>query len=131
MLYLDGTPCAFETGYVRSGSVVIAAKGFDPAFSRHHAGKVLQLRILEELCSDPMVNTVDFGFGDAEYKQRLSTRGWADADVVIYGRTWRGLTANAGRTAILGADRLARRVVGKDRIARIKRRWRDRRTPAK
>jgi GNAT acetyltransferase-like protein len=129
VLYLDGAPCAFETGYVCGSSVVIAAKGFDPEFGRHHVGKVLQLRILEDLCADPVVETLDFGFGDAEYKQRLSTRGWADADVVIYGRTVRGLTANAVRTVVLGADRLARRVAGKDRIAVIKRRWRDRRTP--
>lgn len=130
VLYLEGAPCAFEIGYVGGGSVVIATKGFDPAFTRQHVGKVLQLHILEQLCSEPLVGTLDFGFGDADYKQRLSNRGWADADVVIYARSLRGLRVNAGRTAILGADRLARRVAGKDRIARIKRRWRDRRTPA-
>lgn len=134
VLYLDGAPRAFETGYVCNGSVVIAAKGFDPAYGRNHPGKVLQLRILEELSADPTIRTLDFGFGDAEYKERLSNRGWADVDVAIYGRTRRGLAANVGRTAIIGADRLARlaagKVAGKDRIARIKRRWRDRRTPA-
>jgi len=133
VLYLDGTPCAFETGYAHNGSVVIAAKGFDPAYGRHHAGKVLQLRILEDLCADPTIRTLDFGFGDAEYKERLSNRGWSDTDVAIYARTWRGLRANAGRTAVLGADQLARRVAGKvageDGLAQLKRRWRDRRTP--
>jgi CelD/BcsL family acetyltransferase involved in cellulose biosynthesis len=133
VLYLDGAPCAFETGYVGSGTVVIAAKGFDPAYGRLHVGKALQLHILEELSNDPGVRTLDFGFGDAEYKEKLSNRGWTDVDVAIYSRTRRGLTVNACRTAIIGADRLARRVAdkvaGKDRIARLKRRWRDRRTP--
>jgi CelD/BcsL family acetyltransferase involved in cellulose biosynthesis len=133
VLYIDGTPCAFETGYAHNGSVVIAAKGFDPAYGRHHAGKVLQLRLLEDLCADPTIRTLDFGFGDAEYKQRLSNRGWFDVDVTIYARTWRGLRANAGRTAVLAADHLARRAAARlaseDRVAQLKRRWRERRTP--
>jgi hypothetical protein len=134
VLYLDGKPCAFETGYAHNGSVVIAAKGFDPGYGRSHPGKVLQLRILELLSDDPAIRTLDFGFGDAEYKERLSNRGWTDTDVAIYARTRRGLTVNAGRTAVLGADRLARRVAarvaGKDGLAQLKRRWRSRRTPA-
>lgn len=130
VLYLDGAPCAFEIGHLAGDSVVIAAKGFDPTYGNHHVGKVLQLKMLEDLCDDPAVGVLDFGFGDADYKRKLATRGWDDASVLVYGRTFRGLRAAAGRTVVLGADRLARRAVGTDRIAKIKRRWRDRRTPA-
>jgi CelD/BcsL family acetyltransferase involved in cellulose biosynthesis len=130
VLYLDDKPCAFEIGHVAGESVIIAAKGFDPAYGNHHVGKVLQLKMLQDLCDDPTVSVLDFGFGDAEYKQKLGTRSWEDTNVLIYGRTARAFRAATGRTAVLGADRLARRMVGTDRIARIKRRWRDRRTPA-
>lgn len=130
VLYLDDKPCAFEIGHVAGESVIIAAKGFDPAYGNLHVGKVLQLKMLQDLCDDPTVSVLDFGFGDAEYKQKLGTRSWEDTNVLVYGRTARALRAATGRTAVLGADRLARRAVGTDRIARIKRRWRDRRTPA-
>jgi CelD/BcsL family acetyltransferase involved in cellulose biosynthesis len=86
--------------------------------------------MLEDLCDDPSVDVLDFGFGDADYKRKLGTREWEDTSVLVYGRTPRALRAAAGRTAVLGADRLARRAAGADRIAKIKRRWRDRRTPA-
>ena len=130
VLYLDGVPCAFEIGHMSGDSLIISAKGFDPEYGRLHVGKVLQLKMLEDLCDDPAVNVLDFGFGDAEYKQKLATRTWEDTDVLVFGRTFRALRAAAGRTAVLSADRLARRVAGADRIAKIKRRWRDRRTPA-
>jgi CelD/BcsL family acetyltransferase involved in cellulose biosynthesis len=130
VLYLDGIPCAFEIGHLSGESLIISAKGFDPEYGRLHVGKVLQLKMLEDLCDDPAVKVLDFGFGDAEYKQKLATRTWEDTDVLVFGRTFRALRAAAGRTAVLSADRLARRVAGADRIAKIKRRWRDRKTPA-
>jgi CelD/BcsL family acetyltransferase involved in cellulose biosynthesis len=130
VLYLDGVPCAFEIGHLSGESLIISAKGFDPEYGRLHVGKVLQLKMLEDLCDDPAVQVLDFGFGDAEYKQKLATRTWEDTDVLVFGRTVRALRAAAGRTAVLSADRLARRAAGADRIAKIKRRWRDRRTPA-
>jgi Acetyltransferase (GNAT) domain len=130
ILYLDGIPCAFEIGHLCGDSLIISAKGFDPEHGRLHVGKVLQLKMLEDLCDDPAVRVLDFGFGDAEYKQKLATHTHEDTDVLVFGRTLRALRAAAGRTAVLSADRLARRAAGADRIARIKRRWRDRRTPA-
>ena len=130
ILYLDGVPCAFEIGHMSGDNLIISAKGFDPEYGRLHVGKVLQLALLEDLCDDPSVAVLDFGFGDAEYKQKLATRTWEDTDVLVFGRTFRALRAAAGRTLVLSADRLARRAAGADRIAKIKRRWRDRRTPA-
>lgn len=130
VLYLDGRPCAFEIGHVAGSVLVVAAKGFDPQHGHLHVGKVLQLRMLEDLCDDPAVTVLDFGLGDAEYKRKLATRTWEDAEVLVFGRTRAALTALAGRTAVLAADRVARRAAGADRIAKVKRRWRDRRTPA-
>lgn len=130
VLYLDGVPCAFELGHGCGDTFIVAAKGFDPAYGQQNVGKVVQLKMLEDLVADPGIRVVDFGFGDADYKRRLATREWEETDVLVYGRTARALRAAAGRTAVLGADRVARRAAGKERIARIKRAWRDRRTPA-
>jgi CelD/BcsL family acetyltransferase involved in cellulose biosynthesis len=130
VLYLDGVPCAFEFGHRCGETFIVAAKGFDPAYGRQNVGKVVQLKMLEDLVEDAGTRVVDFGFGDADYKRRLATREWEETDVVVYGRTFRALRAVAARTIVLAADRLARRAAGRDRIARIKRAWRDRRTPA-
>lgn len=130
VLSIDGAPRAFELGTLHGDRFIVGAKGYDPDFGRHFVGKVVQLRMFEDLCADPCVRTVDFGFGDADYKRRLASRGWDETDLLIYGRTRRAWTANVGRTAIIGADRLARRLAGRERIADVKRRWRAARTPA-
>jgi CelD/BcsL family acetyltransferase involved in cellulose biosynthesis len=130
ILYLDGAPVAFELGTRHHDTFVVGAKGYDPSTTARHVGWPVQLRMLEDLADDPAIRTVDFGFGDADYKRRLATTGWDETDVLVYGRTARALTANAGSTVVLGTDRLARRLVGKERIAKVKRRWRTLRTPA-
>jgi CelD/BcsL family acetyltransferase involved in cellulose biosynthesis len=129
VLSIGGAPVAFELGIRHGESFIVGAKGFDPEYGRHHVGKVVQLRMLEKLCEDPSVRTVDFGFGDADYKRRMATRSWDEADVFVYGRSMRALMANVGRGAVLGADRLARRLAGPERVADVKRRWRAARTP--
>jgi hypothetical protein len=130
VMYVDGEPRAFELGYRHGDRFIIGAKGFDPDYGRQEVGTALQLHLLEELCAEDAIKTVDFGFGDAPYKRRLANRQWEEVDVIVYGRTARALIANGGRAAVLGADRLARRMAGQDRIARVKRRWRALRTPA-
>jgi CelD/BcsL family acetyltransferase involved in cellulose biosynthesis len=129
VMYVEGSPCAFEIGHVYGDTFFSAAKGFDPDYGRHNVGTFLQMRMLRDLCEDPHVRTVDFGFGDADYKRRCATRGWDETDLVVYAPRVRPLLVGALRNAATGADRVARRMAGKERIARVKRRWRDLRTP--
>src|SRR3954447_14088084 len=129
VLAIDGVPRAFELGYVHDERFIIGAKGFDPDFARSDIGTTLQLHVLEELADDPAVTVVDFGFGDADYKRRLATRSWDETDIMIYATSPRALGVGLARSTVLGADRLTRRVVGPERIATVKRRWRDLRTP--
>jgi CelD/BcsL family acetyltransferase involved in cellulose biosynthesis len=129
VLSIDGEPRAFELGSVHDDRFIVGAKGYDPELARAEIGTALQLHVLEELAGDPAIAAVDFGFGDADYKRRLATRSWDEVDVIVYGRSRRGATAMAGRTVVLAGDRCARRAVGPERIATVKRRWRALRTP--
>ena len=129
VMYIDGVPCAYEVGHVYGGTFFSAAKGFDPAYGRHNVGTFLQMRMFEDLCADPAVREVDFGFGDADYKRRCATRGWDETDFAVYAPALRPIVVATVRNAVTGADQAARRLAGKERIARVKRRWRDLRTP--
>ena len=129
VMYIDSAPCAFEIGHIYGGTFFSAAKGFDPEYTRDNVGTFLQMRMFEDLCSDPAVKAVDFGFGDADYKRRCATRGWDETDLVVYAPTPRAIAVGALRNGFAGLDRTARRVAGKERITRVKRRWRDLRTP--
>jgi hypothetical protein len=129
VMYIDGAPCAFELGHVYGDTFFSDAKGFDPAHRKHNVGTFLQMRMFEDLCEDPRVTAVDFGFGDADYKRRCATRGWDETDLVVYAPAPRPVAVGAVRHAVTGLDLAARRFAGKERIARVKRRWRDLRTP--
>jgi CelD/BcsL family acetyltransferase involved in cellulose biosynthesis len=130
VLSIDGIPVAFELGTLRNGTFLVWAKAYDPAFAEHHIGKVVQMRMIEDLCEDPEATALDFGFGDADYKRRLATRSWDEADVLIYGSTPRARMARTARTTVASADLAVRRLAGPERIAQVKRRWRHLRTPA-
>jgi CelD/BcsL family acetyltransferase involved in cellulose biosynthesis len=131
VMYVDDDACAFEIGDVYRGTFFSAAKGFDPEFGRHNVGTFLQMRMFCDLCADPAIGHFDFGYGDADYKRRCATYSWEESDLVVYAARPRPLFANAVHTLVASADALARRVGGKERIARVKRRWRDLRTPAR
>ena len=74
VLYLKGSPAAFWHGNAYKGVFGIGATGFDPAFADARPGTYLLMRVVEDLAADDSVHTLDFGFGDAEYKRQLRRR---------------------------------------------------------
>lgn len=127
VLDIDGTPSAFWDGTLHAGTFFIGSPGYDPAFARHRIGTWLQMRMMEDLCARGDVTALDYGMGDAQYKRSYGDECWMDAVVHVFAATPRGLRANAGRTAVNGATRTARRVLARigaeDRVKRI---WRGR-----
>jgi hypothetical protein len=87
----------------------------------------LLVRMIEDMCDDDTVDVVDYGFGDAEYKHTFGSESWLEHDVLIFASSLRAVRVNVVRTAVLGADGLARRILGRrNLVSRLKRRWRDR-----
>ena len=92
VLYLNDAPAAFWHGNAYHGVFGIGATGFDPAFADARPGTYLLMRVVEDLAADDSVHTLDFGFGDADYKRQLRRR-----------------TAARGRRRARGAPRQADR----------------------
>jgi Acetyltransferase (GNAT) domain len=129
ILYVDSVPRAFEMGTTYQGTYFLAAKGYDPEWASQRVGNYVALRAWRDLCEDAAVRHVDFGYGDADYKREAATAHRREADLMIHARSPRGIVTNALHSSVTGADRMVRRLAGKDRVARVKRRWRDLRTP--
>lgn len=127
VLYDDNKPIAFWQGSVYRGTYHSGTTGYDPAYGRDRVGIWLLMRVIEDLCNDPQVNVLDYGFGDADYKRHLSDEDWNESDLVVFAPTLRGLTVNAGRTAIMAGAAQAKAIV--DRLGvtnRLRTRWRRR-----
>ena len=107
--------------------MLIRTTGFDDRFAGQRIGLYLLMRVIEDAIADPALEVVDFGPGDAAYKQQFSDESHLEREVVVFAPTWRGLRANAVRAPVLGAARLARRALDASRLTdRVRTGWRGR-----
>ena len=96
LLYVKETPTAFWIGNIHNKSFHLDYTGFDPDYRKHEVGTVLFLEMLNDLCvhdSGQIIN-IDFGLGDAQYKQRFGDASWTEAAAYIYAPTVRGISLN-------------------------------------
>jgi CelD/BcsL family acetyltransferase involved in cellulose biosynthesis len=126
VLYLDGVPVAFWQGHAYRGVFSVGVPGYDRAHAELRVGNYVLLKLIADLCADPEVHTLDYGFGDAEYKRRFGTRRREEQDVHLYSGSLKGLRVNAARSGLLAVSALGRRALRGDAVAKLKRRWRGR-----
>lgn len=126
VLRLDGRPCAFWMGTVYEGSFCSDDIGFDPQFSRYSPGTVLLGQIIEEFCRET-IQEIDFGPGEAEYKERFGRVEIEESSPFIFAPTLAGLGLNVWRTSTGLTNALAHRALGGSTLpAKIKSLWRSR-----
>lgn len=125
LLYVNETPCAFWIGTLYGKVFYLDFTGYDSTFRRYEPGTILFMKMLEDL-SGSDATEIDFGFGDAFYKQRFGDQNWIESSVFIYAPTIKGILLNAIRTVNLVPysylSRLANRI---NILQKIKRIWRN------
>jgi hypothetical protein len=124
ILYIAGRPCAFWNGVRYGNSFFTGTTGNDPAYREHRLGTFLLTKVFEDLCQSGL-DYVDFGFGDAQYKQDFCGDNWDETSFYLFAPSIRGILLNCMRTPILAADRLGRAIVARAALSnKIKRSWR-------
>jgi hypothetical protein len=93
ILYVDSKPCVFNTGIKYGDSFFGEFTGYDSAFNKYSPGMYLFMKVFEDLV-DEQVKVVDFGFGDALYKQRLGKICKTESTVLIFSKNIMGLYLN-------------------------------------
>ncbi len=127
VLYLDAEPIAFWHGYAYRDTFATGVPGFDRAHAELRVGNYVLLKLIADLCDDPAMHTLDYGFGDAEYKRRFGTRCRFEQDVHLFARSFKGLRVNLLRSGLTAAAGGARRGLTRGNLLdRLKRGWRDR-----
>jgi hypothetical protein len=120
------TPIAFFIGSLYGSTLFLDATGYLPQYAVHSPGKQLLLRLIR-YCASEGIATIDFGFGDAEYKRIYGTESWMEQSVRLYGRTARARLAwllDAVATRAASGSKCAAERLGVMR--RIKNTWRRR-----
>jgi CelD/BcsL family acetyltransferase involved in cellulose biosynthesis len=112
MLYLREKPVAFWHGNAYRGSFGVVSTGFDPAYAEDRPGTYLLMRAVDDLCADGSAQTLDFGFGDAEYKRHFGDGFVEEQDVGAFERRPRTIALNAAHTVLGGATAAGRAAAG-------------------
>lgn len=126
VMFIDGQPCAFQTGLRYQGTYFLQQIGFDPRWSKFNVGKILFVKVLEHICADPGIEHIDFGFGDADYKRSYGDTQWQDASVYIFAPRPYPLIVNVLQTTTMTLNAGLRYIVNRAGVFDwIKRCWRN------
>jgi CelD/BcsL family acetyltransferase involved in cellulose biosynthesis len=127
VLYRGDEPIAYWLCSTHGGTIFLRTTGFDPDYASHRVGVFLLMHVIEDAIADPELGVLDYGPGDAPYKQQFSSEGRLERSVVVFGPSFRGRRINAARTAILGSGLIARRALDAGGLTeRVRSGWRSR-----
>ena len=117
---------AFYIGTVYKGVFYAFETGYDPDLREFEVGTLGLIKAADELVREG-VRRIDFGFGDAAYKERFGTQCWEEATVRFFRPTAKGFVLRI----VLGGSRmiesLAKQLVQRfGGLDRIKTSWRRR-----
>jgi hypothetical protein len=132
VLYLAERPCAFWIGDVNDRVFGSDFIGFDAQFGKYSPGMFLTTQVIEGFCdgNSEGVSGVDFGPGDAQYKEILSNQRWRETAVHIFAPSLKGVCLNALRSIVGGADKAIKKVLTRTKLLpKIKKVWRERAKP--
>lgn len=119
------SPMAFLTCTLYEGTAYLDFIGFHPDYARYSPGLLLLLHAFEVFCREGGVRIVDFGRGDASYKQELSTIACSEAPMCFFRPTLGGRSLEFLWAATMAADNLFKRILERVGVLKsLKKAWR-------
>lgn len=126
ILYVEENPCAFWIGFLYRDTYYPSATGYDPRYRKYSPGTFVFMKLIEDLCS-ARVREIDFGIGDAFYKERFGDQAWKETSIHMFAPTWKGKKLNALRTSTVLLSYAAEWTLQRTGFLKnVKRIWRDR-----
>ena len=132
VLYLAERPCAFWIGDINQGTFGSDYIGYDTDLGKYSPGMFLTTKVIEGFCDGNRegVIGVDFGPGNAQYKEVLSNQKWRETAVHIFAPSLKGICLNLLRASIGGIDQTIKKALARTGLLqRIKKLWRAHATP--
>jgi hypothetical protein len=127
LLYIRGEPIAFWICSVYRGTLLLRLTGYDQAYAELRVGLFLLAKVIEDAIADPAVSIIDFGQGEAAYKQQFGDANEFECDLIVFAPTLRATRINLLRNVVLVFADGARRTLDATRLTdRVRSGWRDR-----
>ncbi|MGZ4847130.1 MAG: GNAT family N-acetyltransferase [Halobacteriota archaeon] len=126
LLEIDGKVRAFWFGYLYQGIFHASETGYDPDLSRYQSGTQIFIRMVDELAREG-IRKLDFGLGDAPYKQRFGDKSWRETTIWLFAPTVKGLVLRSMLRLSIIIDSTARRILQRvGLVDKLKTLWRRR-----
>jgi hypothetical protein len=126
VMYIEDQPCSFQIGLKYGRTYFLGQIGFDPSWEKLEVGTVLFLKVMENLCGDPTVRSLDFGFGGAQYKEQYGNEHWMEASVHIFAPRLYPICINISRSSTMVLNFVLEHALIKTGfLPWIKKRWRN------
>lgn len=124
LLFLKDKPCAFWYCSIYGKTLHLCTTGYDSSLRHYELGTVLLMKVFQDHCGSS-IEAVDFGLGDAGYKQRFGTENFTETSFYLFARTRRGYLLSVLIWAASRGNDLARGALDKLRLTQfIKTYWR-------
>jgi hypothetical protein len=104
-------PVAYAIGYLVNRCFQYELIGYDPEFAHASPGIVLLSFIVKDLINTGIADLLDFGAGDASYKQLFSNRSYEESTLLVCRRTLYAGSAAIAERLFARASRLCVRVL--------------------
>lgn len=125
VLYAHNQPCAFWLGTFYQHIFHLDYTAFNPNLDHFSPGRILFVKMIDELREANELRGIDFGFGDAEYKKRFGDTRLLESDLYLFAATPTMILSNLARKTIgFARDSTEAMLRHTDLIAKVKRRWR-------
>jgi CelD/BcsL family acetyltransferase involved in cellulose biosynthesis len=119
-------PITFWVGVVHDNWFHSEHTGFDPEYRDCSPGTYLFVKMIEEFYAEGLEG-VDFGLGDAVYKERFGNHLFEEAVVEIYAPRAKGLAIKSCRSLETAVASTVKKVFSRtDFILKLKKSWRER-----
>lgn len=103
IMYSGSTPLAFWIFVTQSNVAHSVATGYQPSVSAFTPGTLLLIDAVETFIEEAL-DTIDWGLGYADYKQRFSNREWLEAEIAYGAPSVRGVGINLIRSSSVLID---------------------------
>ena len=130
VLYIGEKPCTFWIGCLYGQTFHSNFLGYDPEYAKYSIGMYLVVTVLENFIIHAVTDQperIDWGLGDAQYKEVLGDQNWQETSLYIFAKTFRGILLNTFRTPVVFIDEILKKVLERTKLLqKVKKIWRDR-----
>lgn len=111
LLFAEGKPVSYLYTPAEGDTLVYAWLGYDPAFSAHSPGAVLQLEAMRGMMEEGRFRYLDFTEGDGQHKRQFANGSIESADLLLLRPSLSNRLTVAALGGFYGAVSLAKTII--------------------